>query len=217
MLKPRASNQRIEDYIAALVRGKKVLDVGCVDHTAQKEMGAAWLHSMLAKSASSILGLDILEDDVRQLAAKGYSVVCGDAMTVDLSDEFDAIVAGELIEHLDNPGQFIANMRRHLNPDGILILTTPNPFYALHFVEFAFSSPEKRWNPQHVEWFCPFTLDNLLKRHDMHVDDCIYFARSRKIRSLTNPLHLRPLRVLASTVLVVARRGEEKKHQTGCC
>jgi 2-polyprenyl-3-methyl-5-hydroxy-6-metoxy-1,4-benzoquinol methylase len=205
MLKPRSTNERIEDYIAALVSGKKVLDVGCVDHVAQKETETTWLHRHLAESASSIVGLDILQDDVCQLAAKGYRMVCGDAMTVDLRDHFDVIVAGELIEHVDNPGQFIANMRRHLRHDGMLVLTTPNPFYALHFLEFAVSSPYKRWNPQHVAWFCFFTVENLLSRHGMYLKECIYFARSRKIRKLLRFLHLPCPKMLASTMLAIAK------------
>lgn len=205
MIKLSTSNQGIEDFIATLVRRKKVLDVGCVDHTAQTEMKETWLHRRVAESASSVLGIDILEDDVRQLAAKGYRVVCGDAMTVDLRDQFDVIIAGELIEHVDNPGQFVANMRRHLTHDGTLVLTTPNPFYALHFLEFTFSSPYKRWNPQHVAWFCFFTVENLLRRRGMYLDECIYFARSRKIHKLLRLLHLPCPKMLASTMVALAK------------
>src|SRR5215469_7747818 len=134
MTKTRTSKERIENFIAALVSGKKVLDVGCVDHYAKRETQPTWLHRHLRDSASSIVGLDILEDEVRQLAGKGYRVVCADALTVDLADRFDVIVAGELIEHVDNPGGLIANLARHLKPDGMLVITTPNPFYVLHFI-----------------------------------------------------------------------------------
>ena len=205
VIETRTSKERIENFIAALVSGKKVLDVGCVDHMAKRETQSTWLHRHLADRASSILGLDILEDEVRQLAAKGYRVVCGDALTVDLSDQFDVIVAGELIEHVDNPGGFVANMARHLKPDGMFVITTPNPFYAYHFIEFMVTSPEGRWNPEHVSWFCPFVIENLLKRHGMFLDECIFFARSRKIRKLLTLLHVPCPRVLASTVLAIAR------------
>jgi hypothetical protein len=45
----------------------------------------------------------------------------------------------------------------------------------------------------------------LLKRHGMYLDQCIYFARSRKIRKLLNILHIPCPRVLASTMLAIAR------------
>lgn len=213
MIKTRTSKEPIERFIARLVAGKKVLDVGCVDHSAEREAQHTWLHRHLADSASSIIGLDLLEDEVRQLAGKGYRVVCGDAVTVDLSDQFDVIVAGELIEHVDNPGGFVANMARHLKPDGMFVITTPNPFYALHFIEFMVSSPERCWNPEHVSWFCPFVIENLLKRHGMFLDDCIFFARSRKLRKLFGLLNLPCPRVLASTVLAIARSINSQDHE----
>lgn len=39
---------------------------------------------------------------------------------------FDVIIAGEIIEHLYNTDNFFREIRRILNRDGILLLTTPN-------------------------------------------------------------------------------------------
>jgi SAM-dependent methyltransferase len=46
-----------------------------------------------------------------------------------IGENFDTIIAGELIEHLDNPVQFLSDCYHILNPDGRLILSTPNPYY----------------------------------------------------------------------------------------
>jgi SAM-dependent methyltransferase len=40
---------------------------------------------------------------------------------------FDNIVAGELIEHLERPYDFLRGLHRHLAPGGRLVLSTPNP------------------------------------------------------------------------------------------
>ena len=44
----------------------------------------------------------------------------------DLNKKFDIIIAGEIIEHLENPTSFINYCFRHLKTSGRLILTTPN-------------------------------------------------------------------------------------------
>jgi SAM-dependent methyltransferase len=42
---------------------------------------------------------------------------------------FDTVIAGEIIEHLEQPVLFLRNCRRLLKPSGRLVLTTPNPYY----------------------------------------------------------------------------------------
>lgn len=42
-------------------------------------------------------------------------------------DSFDAIIAGELLEHLDHPMEFLRRCLKTLKPGGSLILSTPNP------------------------------------------------------------------------------------------
>ena len=63
------------------------------------------------------------------LKAMGYpNLHAGDAQTFRISAMFDTIVAGEVIEHLENPAQFLARAHEHLKPDGRLVLTTPYAF-----------------------------------------------------------------------------------------
>ena len=41
-------------------------------------------------------------------------------------NKFDAVVAIEIIEHLENPFRFVRECAKLLKPDGLLFLTTPN-------------------------------------------------------------------------------------------
>jgi 2-polyprenyl-3-methyl-5-hydroxy-6-metoxy-1,4-benzoquinol methylase len=209
MVQPTSSSGEIMTFIGDYVRGKKVLDIGCMDHGAAAADGDRWLHAHVVRNAGSVLGVDILEADVALLRSRGFNMVCADATSSDLGDTFETIVAGELIEHVHDPGSFLTNMRRHLAPNGELILTTPNGFFGLHFFEFLFKSvPHESWNEQHVAWYCYFTLQNLLERAGLTPVKCIYFTRSRKLRKLLSGLGPKCPPVLASTLMVIAKRDD---------
>ena len=118
-------------YLAGLVAGKRLLDIGVVDHMIleRDRKGSDWLHGQLAGVASYSLGVDVLEDDVRRLREEGYNVVVGDVTSLELEERFDVVVAGEVIEHLDSPASVFALAAKTLVPGGRLVVTTPYPFY----------------------------------------------------------------------------------------
>lgn len=210
MAKPVGSSISIQDFISAFVKGKTVLDVGCVEHAANMEQTDTWLHKHLRTSATRVVGLDFNQEAVNELNHRGYEIVCGDAMSIDVGERFDVVVAGEIIEHVENPGALIRNLKRHLRPGGQLILSTPNVFFALHFVESIFASPRKRWNEEHVAWYCYFTLENLMERCGMNVDQIWYFARSRRTRKVLQALNMPcPATLASSLVMVASNNGSE--------
>src|SRR5207249_3561087 len=86
-----------------------------------------------------------------------------------LTERFDTIVAGELIEHLANPGRFLDCARQHLADGGRVVLSTPYPF-SLHYMLYAFYKyPKTCQNPEHACWFCPQTMKVLGERHGFRV------------------------------------------------
>lgn len=199
----------IRDFISAYVKGKTVLDVGCIDHSASHAAENTWLHQHLVASAKYTVGLDLLESDAAKLREAGYNIVCGDACTASLGRTFDVIVAGEIIEHIDSTAAFLTNMAGHLNEDGRLVLTTPNAFFLLHMIESVFRSPDDCWNPEHVCWYEPFTLRNLLSRNNLEIDSMYYFTRSRKLLRLMRLTGLPSYGPLSSSILVIAKTARK--------
>jgi SAM-dependent methyltransferase len=116
------------DYLVSLASGKRVLDVGVVDHTSTSDRQENWLHGRVVGVAKSTLGVDVLEKGVRDLQARGFNVICHDITRTPLEQEFEFILCGEVIEHLDAPGILLQAAAALLVPGGTMAITTPNPF-----------------------------------------------------------------------------------------
>ena len=163
------------EIILPLCAGLSVLDVGC----AHEGISDRWLHPKIKKVAKYLVGLDINKEMVSKLNYHGYKIVLGDCETVDLQWRFDVIVAGELIEHLSNPGLFLENMRKHLNGNGKLIITTPNRYNAVMniscFIRNYIPHYDKPW-PEHVNAFDEDTLTRLVERHGYKVRGFYYYT-----------------------------------------
>jgi len=162
------------------VKGPKVLDIGCTGHVV--EIGSPyWLHGRLRENFPSVTGVDISAENVETLRKHGLGdVYVESAESFDLSQKFDTIVAGELIEHLSNPGLFLQQARRHLGDQGRLVLTTPNPFSLAYLLYAILKFPRTCQNPQHACWFCPRTMIELAERFGFKV---VYFELIDDYRS----------------------------------
>ena len=119
-------------YIAGCCRGRTVLDVGCFDETAlQKRDTVHWLHGRIASVARRVVGVDSSSRIPPEGLASAANAVIrrGDGVDIDpallLSEDFDVVVAGEFIEHIEAPGRFFRNMRSAF-PGRELIVSTPN-------------------------------------------------------------------------------------------
>jgi 2-polyprenyl-6-hydroxyphenyl methylase / 3-demethylubiquinone-9 3-methyltransferase len=102
--------------------GKTALDVGC---------GAGLLCEPLARMGAGVTGIDAAPENIA--AAKAHAAQSGlqiDYRAGELAKQglgqFDVVTSMEVIEHVTDPAAFIAELGRHLKPDGLLLLSTPN-------------------------------------------------------------------------------------------
>ncbi len=132
--------QVIEEWVHAVKErmGKPllaILDYGCGtgDH----------ITFPLAQAENEVLGIDVHAPSIlearRKYALPNLSFRVGDLQ--DLSEKdlgFEVIVCSEVLEHLENPREFMEGLRRLLRPGSALIITTPNgygSFEMLHRLE----------------------------------------------------------------------------------
>lgn len=158
-----SSKQRL-DIMAALASGKKVLDVGCVDHDAGAMNSKEWfLHGRLADTAASVKGLDYEHDGVRGMREMGFDVVQGDSENFDLGEKFDMVVAGQIFEHLTNHRGALDSMRRHLNDGGAAVISVPNSGGLFYFAAtLIFGHETDSWD--HTCMFTPINFFVLLRK-----------------------------------------------------
>ena len=119
-------------YIAEICRGRRVLDLGCLDETALvKRDTEHWLHGRLGAVSAEVTGIDSSD----RVPAEGLTtgpksrIFRGDAtdpkLPVGNDEDIDVIVAGEFIEHIESPLAFFRMMKRRF-PGRELVISTPN-------------------------------------------------------------------------------------------
>lgn len=164
---------RTVDRIAELVdlaRGRRVIHVGFVDTgCAEANLGSdTWLHAHLDRSATSLVGIDVNEAGVAAAVADGYeayAIDCRDSAALAEAGIAPAplVIAGEVIEHLDDPGSFLEGLHDLVAPSGELVITTPN--ITGLFNTFAALANREINHPDHVVMFTWRTLVALAARH----------------------------------------------------
>jgi SAM-dependent methyltransferase len=150
--------RQFRDWVGS---GKRVLDLGCRDGTLAAHL----------TEGNRVVGVDI---DPAALRAAGQRL----AMRVvqgDLNDflpfapgSFDAVVAGELLEHVYFPAIFLGEIARVLRPGGRFVGSTPNAFRLRNRWRFL-RGQEFETDETHVHRFSCERLARELLRHFLQV------------------------------------------------
>ena len=191
---------RLEHYhryatVLDVVKEKNVLDVAC---------GEGYGSFFMAEVAASVVGVDI-SDETLQHASNTYKKTnldfcTGSAVALDFSDDlFDVVVSFETIEHLVEQAQMLAEIRRVLRPDGVLVISSPNrPIY---------SEESGKHNEFHVKELDFIEFDELLKAEFSTIQ---YFGQRMLMGSV-----IQPLEGGQNSFRAWQDDGEELKQNTG--
>lgn len=184
------------------VEHRSVLDVGAGSGIDRPD----WMHALVASVATEAVGVELDGALAAKAKAKGFDVVAADAQTMDLGRRFQVVWAGEVVEHLSCVGGFLDAARRHLEPEGRLVLTTPNAFAVSNFIYRIGGRP--RVNKGHTCWFDEVTLCQLLRRHGYEIVEVAYVPHRTPGRLRAALAYLvrsvLPRHLAETTLLVVA-------------
>ena len=159
---------RAHEKLLRLLEGADVvLDAGC---------SSGYLAERLQARGARVFGLELDERAATQARRFCEAVHTGDVETMELPfapASFDAVVCGDLIEHLRDPQGFLERVRPLLRPDGRLVLSTPNVAnwairLGLLFGRFRYT-PRGILDRTHSHLFTRKTLTECLEAAGYHV------------------------------------------------
>ena len=189
---------RIE-LVVDLVEGKRVLHLGCVDHSVASFEGSEWLHAHLLRASSSCVGVDMDEEGVEAMRSRGMEAYVADINEAPPPElrripKFDWVVAGELIEHLPAPQSLLTFAQAVLAPRGRLLVMTPNPYAPWRVMR---GQTRRTWeNIDHIMYVFPSGIAEMAARTNMRLEIATT-VNHHAFREVAKSALLHPLRRFA--------------------
>ena len=219
MSRPRLV-QRV-DYILSQCEGKRVLHLGCTNwpYTENSLADGTLLHSAIRERCSDLYGIDADENGLELLRQKGfdnlYTANLEALEDFDITSTFDLVIAGEMIEHLNNPGLFLKGIKRFLAPGADLLITTVNAYCFVRALLYAFKGrggENEPVHPDHVAYYSYSTLRLLLKRHGFDNTEILFYdigtehrPHNRRLINLANDVAVKLFPQLSDGLIAKCR------------
>lgn len=202
-------------YLVSHSEGHAVLHLGCANAESidSRLPKGNMLHLRLLKAARKVVGVDIDELSIDKLRARGINDLhVADIEEADFSafaSDCDLVIAGEVLEHLQNPGRAMARVRDLLSSSsGTFIITVPNAFGFHNILSVAL----KRYElvlATHNAYYSPTTIREFIGRCGFRVLEMQMFTTvptgsyvKRLLKSLYSRTFLKFFPFLAEGIIV---------------
>jgi SAM-dependent methyltransferase len=169
-----------EKYINSKVSSRKILEIGGLGDFKKysKQDYQEWRHKRLVEHASSVCGVDINKEGIEFVNKSGfnYNYLNLESTCVDNQlGKFDSILLLDVIEHLNNIGTSLDNIKQFMKDDAELIVSTPNPM-AMNNVVRVLLGKKPNTLADHTVWLDETNVRQLAERYDYDVVDVLYFT-----------------------------------------
>jgi SAM-dependent methyltransferase len=147
----------VYEWIAERTRGKRVVDMAC---------GEGYGSDVLAATAASVTGVDA-NPEAHEHARSRYvrdNLTFARDLVETYTEECDAVVFLQTIEHVRDPDEVLEHFRSMLAPGGVAYISTPN------LLTLAPEGAEKSENPWHIKEYRAEEFRELCEAHFDHVE-----------------------------------------------
>lgn len=196
------------DVLIEMCRGKRVLHIGCCDHVPliqRKIDDRDWLHGLISEVSEYTVGVDIDEDAVREASRISglTNMVHGDITSPQKIGQlsghrFDIALFGEVVEHIADPGSFLARFRENYG-DSVehVVITVPNALRGGNIKGILKNT--ETINSDHRFFFTPYTIAKIATDAGYYPEEIrmATFGRASRIKAAL----LRRLPLLAEDII----------------
>ena len=114
---PNSSHALVLDLVPDLVP-LRILDVGC---------GPGWVAAELRRRGHHVTGVDLIADDgIDERTDRFVTADVEQGLPDDVGEGYDVVIAADVIEHVRNPDDLLADLAGRMDPRGRIIASVPN-------------------------------------------------------------------------------------------
>lgn len=148
---------------------KRVLDVGT---------STGYVAKLLSESGCEVVGLELDPAAARQAGEHCERIIVGDVESLDLEaelggDSFDAVLFGDVLEHLRDPLGTVERLRPFVRPEGYIVASIPNVAHGsvrLALLQGRFDYTELGLlDDSHLRFFTRSSIERLFTEADLEI------------------------------------------------
>jgi 2-polyprenyl-3-methyl-5-hydroxy-6-metoxy-1,4-benzoquinol methylase len=114
---PNSSHGLVLDLVPDVVP-LRILDVGC---------GPGWVAAELRRRGHHVTGVDLIADDgIDERTDRFVTADVEQGLPDDVGEGYDVVIAADVIEHVRNPDDLLADLAGRMDPRGRIIASVPN-------------------------------------------------------------------------------------------
>ncbi|WP_341751892.1 MULTISPECIES: bifunctional 2-polyprenyl-6-hydroxyphenol methylase/3-demethylubiquinol 3-O-methyltransferase UbiG [unclassified Candidatus Tisiphia] len=151
-----------------------ILDVGC---------GGGLITSALCKLNGTVTGIDALQSNI-DIAMKHaeeenlniqYLKSTAEELVYSNSKQYDVVLCLEVMEHIDNPSDFVKNLANLVKPNGMIIISTINRTVKAYMLAILMAEYLLNWIPKkthdHSKFLKPSEIYSMFSKNNIELKE----------------------------------------------